>query len=96
MVTFTVKDQIISDGELYKFNLFLGKTCETYKNWNKVRQSAWATSGDAEGGQFSRLKRCGEHLPQARKAMDRAFTYTPCIRLMRTLAQQLLYVGVTR
>jgi hypothetical protein len=36
-----VKIKIISsDEELYKFNLFLGKTCETYKNWNKGWQSA--------------------------------------------------------
>ncbi len=33
---------INSDEELYKFDPFLGKTCETYKNWNKGGKAPWS------------------------------------------------------
>lgn len=89
---------ISSDEELYKFNLFLGKTAETYKNWNKGGKAPWSDFWDAKS-QFSKVKALPAstfHKAQG-MSVDRAFIYTPCIHYADAeLAQQLLYVGVTR
>jgi hypothetical protein len=71
---------ISSDEELYKFNLFLGKTCETYKNWNKGGKAPWSDFWDAKS-QFSKVKALPAstfHKAQG-MSVDRAFIYTPCI-----------------
>lgn len=46
---------ILFDEELYKFNLFLGKIVEIYKNWNKGGKVLWSDFWDVKL-QFSKVK----------------------------------------
>ena len=45
---YTDMNAIRRDEELDKFNLFLGKTAETYKNWNKGGKAPWSDFWDAK------------------------------------------------
>lgn len=89
---------ISSEEELYKFNLFLAKTAETYKFWNKGGKAPWSEFWDAKR-MFTKVKALPVstfHKAQG-MSVDTAFVYTPCIHYADSeLAKQLLYVGTTR
>lgn len=89
---------ITSDEEHYKFQLFLGKAADTYKNWNKGGKAPWKEFWEAKGS-FNKVKPLPVstfHKAQG-LSVDRAFIYTPCIHYADAeLARQLLYVGTTR
>ena len=89
---------ISSEEEMNKFQFFLAKTADTYKNWNKGGKAPWSEFWDAKR-KFHKVKALPAstfHKAQG-ISIDRSFIYTPCIHMAdASLAQQLLYVGTTR
>lgn len=89
---------ISSQDEQNKFQFFLAKCADTYKNWNKGGKAPWSEFWQAKR-KFHKVKALPAstfHKAQG-ISVDNSFIYTPCIHMADAqLAQQLLYVGTTR
>lgn len=90
---------VISDEqEQNKFQFFLAKAADTYRNWQKGGKAPWKSFWAAKR-MFHKVKPLPVstfHKAQG-LSVDTSFLYTPCIHVADAeLAQQLLYVGTTR
>lgn len=91
---------VISDEqEQNKFQFFLAKAADTYRNWQKGGKAPWKSFWAAKR-MFHKVKPLPAstfHKAQG-LSVDTSFLYTPCIHVVNDveLARQLLYVGATR
>ena len=89
---------IASEEEANKFQFFLAKAADTYKNWNKGGKAPWKEFWAAKR-KYHKVKAlaCSTFHKGQGVSVDNAYIYTPCIHMADAeLAQQLLYVGTTR
>lgn len=89
---------IADDREQQKFQFFLAKAADTYKNWNKGGKAPWKEFWAAKR-KYHKVKplACSTFHKAQGISSNNAFIYTPCIHMADAeLAQQLLYVGTTR
>ncbi|ANA49368.1 DNA helicase [Salmonella phage vB_SnwM_CGG4-1] len=94
------KINVISDEqEMNKFQFFLAKTADTYKNWNKGGKAPWSEFWDAKR-KFHKVKAlpCSTFHKAQGISVDSSFIYTPCIHVSsdNKFKLELLYVGATR
>jgi hypothetical protein len=91
---------VISDEqEMNKFQFFLAKAADTYKNWNKGGKAPWSEFWDAKR-KFHKVKAlpCSTFHKAQGISVDSSFIYTPCIHVSsdNKFKLELLYVGATR
>lgn len=89
---------IADEHEQNKFQFFLAKAADTYKNWNKGGKAPWKDFWAAKR-RYHKVKAlpCSTFHKAQGVSVDNCYVYTPCIHMADAeLAQQLLYVGTTR
>lgn len=92
--------RVISDEqEMNKFQFFLAKAADTYKNWNKGGKAPWSEFWEAKR-KFHKVKAlpCSTFHKAQGISVDTSFIYTPCIHVSNDnkFKLELLYVGTTR